>query len=117
MIFIIFFQIFFLVIWFESSIVQTLSNIQIFNFLFRYDEYEKYRTNTDIFTKYHDFLLIKYNNWFVKLITCVICLNFWLTLLTSWCTLCTYKYLSSLKFFFPNYIGSLLVYLIIRRLL
>jgi len=117
MIFIVFFQVFVLTIWFESSIVKTLSSLKIFNSLFRYDEYERFRSTTDIFAKYHDFLSIKYKNWFAKLVTCIICLNFWLTMLTTWGTLCVSKNLSTLKYFFPNYIGSLLIYLIIRKLL
>lgn len=48
--------------------------------ILKIDEYEKTK-KMDLELKYHVFLATRYKNFFVKLITCQICLSTWLSIL------------------------------------
>ena len=52
----VFFESFILIIWFHSSIVDTLSKVKLFARLFRYDKYIKHKANIDVFSSYPEFL-------------------------------------------------------------
>lgn len=110
---------FFLLLWFESDIVQTFGKLTHTRNLLKLPEFEKYKLEEDIMSNYANFLYEKYPSYLTKLISCPICLCFWSNLLL----------LSSSIFYigFPleytiillpiNYIFSLFLYLIIRKLL
>lgn len=74
---------------------------------------KKYLIEKDIdFTlTYKSFLLKNYNNFFVKLLTCPLCLNFWLCFIGSF--IFGYSFI-----FIPFvYIMSLIIYLLVKKLL
>jgi hypothetical protein len=104
-------QVFILILWFHSTIVDTLSKINLFARLFRYQEYINYKSKIDIFCTYPEFLYKEYNNWISKLLNCIICLNFWMSLATTF--LFKLEWLN----FFEVYVCSMMLYLITRKLL
>ena len=110
---------FFLLVWFQTDLIETLATLTRLRSAFMLPEFEKHKLEKDAFCNYPSFLHEKYNNFLTKLISCEICSCFWLTLfglgfLTLWLDL-TWSFLMIL---FPiNYITSLLLYLIIRKLL
>jgi hypothetical protein len=110
---------FFLTIWFETDIVTTIGNLTHTRKLLRIPEYEKYKLEEDLSCSYPNFLYEKYTGYLTKLLSCPICLCFWSTLITV--NALTYKLgYSQLWMFllFPvNYISSLVLYLIIKKLL
>ncbi len=78
MYYIIFLNVFLLVIWFNTEVF-----VEYFKFtgnVFKIKEYLLDKPN-DFGLTYHSFLLNKYNCFFTRLITCPLCFNFWLTLL------------------------------------
>ncbi len=105
------FQAFVLVVWFNSDIVKTLSKIKIFNKLFKYDEYVKLKNSVaESFLDYPSYLGITYDNPLAKLLSCPICVNFWMTLFFC---VCFYIYFWPIAFFV--YISSMLIYVNIRK--
>lgn len=115
----IFFITFILVVWFESDIIQTISKITRSRKLFKIEEFEKYKIEEDPLSNYANFLYTKYPGYLTKLISCPICLCFWTTLIS--CNILVYSFgyqlIFSLLVFPINYICSLLLYLIIKKLL
>ena len=77
-------------------------------------EYEKERLETPERLHYIDFLHVTKGSFFTKLISCPICLCFWLTV--AQCTL-KYNSLTELVFMFGlNYFINLTIYLLIKKL-
>ena len=115
----IFFVSFILVVWFESDIVQTISKLTGIRSLLKMPEFEKYKLEEDVMSNYPNFLYDKYPGYLTKLISCPICLCFWTTLIsTNLLTLAFgYQPWFSLLILPVNYICSLTIYLIIRKLL
>lgn len=115
----IFYVVFILVIWFESDIVQTIAKLTHSKKLLKIHEFEKYKIEEDPLSNYANFLYSKYPGYFTKLISCPICLCFWSTLIS--CNILVfgfgYQQVFSLLIFPINYVCSLLLYLIIRKLL
>lgn len=110
---------FFLLIWFESDIIQTLGKLTNTRNLLKLPEFEKYKLEEDIMCNYANFLHIKYPGYLTKLLSCPICLCFWtnLLILSSLIFYIGYPYQYLVILIPINYIFSLLLYLIIRRLL
>lgn len=110
---------FFLLIWFESDIVQTIGKLSNTRKLLKLHEFEKYKLEEDIMSNYANFLYTKYPGYFTKLISCPICLCFWSNLLSivSVVHFIGYPIEYSLILFPINYIFSLMLYLILRKLL
>lgn len=110
---------FILIIWFESDIMQTLTRLTKTQKLFKIFEFEQYKIEEDIMSNYPNFLHTKYTGYLTKLVSCAICLCFWLTLLSL--SLIIYKLGYSpiyIILLFPiNYVCSLLLYLIIKKLI
>lgn len=106
-------------IWFESDIVQTIGKLTKTRNLLKLPEFEKYKLEEDIMSNYANFLYIRYPGYFTKLLSCPICLCFWSTLINtlSLVTYLGYPVTYSIILFPINYIFSLLLYLIIRKLL
>lgn len=110
---------FMLVVWFESDIVTTIATLTNTKWLFRIDEFIKYKSEIDAMSNYPNFLYSNYPSYFTKLISCPICLCFWSTLLTvSLLVFGTgYHQIYTFLLFPINYVCSLFIYLIIRKLL
>lgn len=73
---VIFLNTFLLILWFNTEVF-----VEYFKFtknIFKIKEYISDKPN-DFSLTYHSFLLKKYNCFFVRLITCPLCFNFWLT--------------------------------------
>jgi len=113
----IFYVSFFLLIWFESDIVTTISKLTGTRNLLRIPNYEKYKIETDPLSSYPNFLYNEYPGWITKLLSCPICLCFWTTLFTTIALtlLVSYPVTLFLLIFPINYCVSLLLYLIIRK--
>ena len=110
---------FFLLIWFESDIVQTIGKLTNTRNLLKLPEFEKYKLEEDVMSNYANFLYAKYPGYLTKLISCPICLCFWSNLITitTFVYYIGYPIEYSLILLPINYIFSLLLYLIIRKLL
>lgn len=107
MIHIIFLNTFLLILWFNTE-----AFVEYFKFtgdLFKIKGYILDKPN-DFSMTYHNYLLSNYNNFFTRLITCPLCLNFWITFLFTF----VFKYEFIL---IPIiYILSLLIYFIFNKL-
>lgn len=108
---------FFLLIWFESDIITTISKLTNTRNLLRIPNYEKYKIENDPLSSYPNFLYNEYPGWITKLLSCPICLCFWTTLFTTLVLTILVSYpISLFLLIFPiNYCASLLLYLIIRK--
>lgn len=110
---------FILTVWFESDVIQTLGKLTSTRNILKLPEFEKYKLEENIMSNYPNFLYEKYPGYLTKLLSCPICLCFWSTLINI---LIIVNYLGyptqySIILFPINYIFSLLLYLIIRKLL
>ena len=105
---------FILFIWFESDVIVTLINIFKLDKKLFLEEYKKEKLAISEELHYLDFLHVRKANFFTKLISCPICLCFWLTLIQS-----LLKY-DSLKLcilmFGLNYFINLVVYLLVKKI-
>lgn len=110
---------FILLMWFEGDITNLFSRTDWLKKFFLRKEYEDYMATEDVMATYPDFLHAKYNIFITKLISCVLCLSAWLTLIVSIIGLITLNIASIwIILFLPiNYIMTLLTYLLIRKLL
>jgi hypothetical protein len=70
----------FLYIWFKTDAFLEYSKVFKLKFV-KYQEFYEFRKKISSF-EYHDFLLLHYPNFFVKLITCPICLSTWLSIIS-----------------------------------
>lgn len=115
----IFFVSFILVIWFESDVVQTFANITNTRNFLKIPDFEKYKLEECILSNYPTFLYETRPGYLTKLVSCPICLCFWLTLFSTNILVYTFGYQQwfSLLILPVNYISSLLLYLIIKKLL
>ena len=105
---------FIMVVWFESDIVQTISKLTNTRSLLKISDFEKYKLEVDIMSNYPNFLYEKYPGYLTKLLSCPICLCFWLTV--AQCTL-KYNSLTELVFMFGlNYFINLTIYLLVKKL-
>ncbi len=115
----IFYTTFIMVIWFESDIVQTIAKLFNLRTTLKINDFEKYKLEVDIMCSYPNFLYEKYPGYITKLLSCPICLCFWTTLLGV--NLLTYSFgyqqWFALLMLPVNYVCSLTIYLIIRKLL
>jgi hypothetical protein len=76
----IFINLFLLIIWFKTeAIYEYCKYIPLLNKLFKFKEFQQFRCIQDEI--YPNFLVIKYNNFFTRLISCPKCINFWITLI------------------------------------
>ena len=115
----IFYTTFIMVVWFESDIVQTISKLTNTRSLLKIPDFEKYKLEVDIMSNYPNFLYEKYPGYLTKLLSCPICLCFWTTLIGVNLLTYTlgYQQLFVLLLLPVNYICSLFMYLVIRKLL
>ena len=94
-----------LLIWFETEALLEYAKVFRLNKLFKINEYEKcLNENLEDDVSYPDFLASEYNNFFTRLISCPICLGFWVTL-------CVAFYLNIELFPVINILSMLLYFL------
>ena len=79
MIYLIFFQALILLVWFNTDAFIEYLKYLPFD-LFKIKSYFTAKQN-DVTLTYHNYLLFNYNNFFIRLITCPICLNVWLSII------------------------------------
>lgn len=110
---------FVMIVWFESDIVTTIANLTNMRNLLKINEFSKYKLEIDVMSNYPNFLYSMYPGYLTKLLSCPICLCFWCTLFSvNLLTLAFgYHLLFSYVVFPINYIVSLSLYLIVRKLL
>lgn len=110
---------FILLIWFESDIVSTIASLTNTRKILRLPDYEKYRLEEDLSCNYPNFLYQTYPGYLTKLLSCPICLCFWLTLFTVNLLIYGFGYspILSVLLLPINYVSSLSIYLIIKKLL
>lgn len=110
---------FILIIWFESDIVSTIATLTNTRNLLRLPDYEKYKLEEDFGCNYPNFLYQSYPGYLTKLLSCPICLCFWSTLVSSNLLVYLYGYqqVYSLLLLPINYVCSLFIYLVIKKLL
>jgi len=99
-----------MIIWFKTDafIEYTQLNRTLCKLL-KIIEYKEYKQQQDITISYQQFLRMKHDNFFVRLVTCPICLDVWLSTIT--CLL-----FSNIIFIPVMFILSLLIYLITTQL-
>jgi hypothetical protein len=107
--FFIFFNFFIIYIWFKTdAFIEYFKYIKYFNKLFKINDFivfrEKYN-NID----YHAFLLLNYNNFFTRLITCPSCVSVWVTFM-SW------AFYANKYNFFSNFAYLMILYYIVSIL-
>tara|TARA_R100000808_G_scaffold24932_1_gene59530 strand:- start:14343 stop:14693 length:351 start_codon:yes stop_codon:yes gene_type:complete len=94
-----------LLVWFESNaFVEYCKLLQVGLKFFGIDEYKSWQ---DKGLSYPEFLVVKDNTFFNRLISCPICLNFWLNV----AFIPVYK---NLYIFCAGYCLSLLVYFLVK---
>lgn len=115
----IFYITFIMVVWFESDIVQTIAKIFNLRTLLKINEFEKYKLEIDVMSTYPDFLYTTRPGYITKLLSCPICLCFWTTLIGVNLLIYSFGYQQwmSLLVFPINYICSLTIYLLVKKLL
>lgn len=97
-----------LTVWFRSNAWLEYTRLFKLNFLSKYKEYDQAFLENPLLD-YHTFLRKSYNNFFIRLVICPICLSVWLGILFGIITHLT---------FFPIYsMLGLLLYLSINQLL
>lgn len=99
-----------LLVWFKSDAFVEYGKLLGLNRLLELDKYEEKRSSESFELTYPMFLRITHDNFIFKLITCPLCISFWLSLI-----LC----LSFVNFYFIPvvYIVSLFIYGVITKLL
>lgn len=101
----IFINAFILLIWFKTdAFFEYVVNIPILNRLLKIDRYKEFKIKySDV--RYPIFLNIEYNSFFTRLISCPICLNTWLTILSL-------IFIKTYSVIFLIFFGSLILYYI-----
>ena len=72
-----------LLIWFKSNAIVEYLDVLGLDIAFGVREYKKASTEVSYHMSYTDFLLLKYNSFFVRLITCPLCLSVWVSVIIS----------------------------------
>lgn len=98
-----------LIIWFRTDAFLEYCRLFKLNFISNYKDYDEKRHN-DVSLTYHSYLRQYHNTFFIRLITCPICINFWIAALIS-------PLLSNIMLFPVIFINSLILFTIVDRLL
>ena len=101
-----FFNVFLLFVWFNTeAFIEYMRYIPYINELLKIKQYIEYQKKNNCLN-YPLYLVVYYNNFFTKLISCPYCLLFWVNISSSYL-------LSDNIFIFVNYIISLILYSIL----
>lgn len=78
-----------LLVWFRSDALAEYLEVLGLDIAFGVREYRKASSEVSYHMRYTDFLLLKYNSFFIRLITCPLCLSMWISVIisaaTNWC--------------------------------
>ena len=91
-----------LLIWFKSSAFVEYAKLFGVQLYFSIPDFEK-KQESDAELTYLDYLAIEYDSFFIKLITCVMCLGFWITLIVC----ISVEEIKNIPIY---YVGSLIIY-------
>jgi hypothetical protein len=69
-----------LLVWFKTEAFLEYSKKLHLDGVFKIKDWEVFKNTIDASTSYHTYLRLKYPIFIVKLITCPICLNMWLSI-------------------------------------
>lgn len=108
-----FYTVFALILWFEGDVTNFISKALRNPLWLKRNEYEEYQLNEDLTASYPEFLYNKYPSFLTKLLSCPICLTFWLTLFHS---ILIFKF-NFILILPVSYCMSLYLYLAIKKLL
>jgi hypothetical protein len=110
--------VFILIMWYEGDVTDILSRSKLLHRLFNRDEYDHHKQNIDVMATYPEFLNHTYPGFFTKLISCSLCLTFWLTLISQGGLYFLTGMSMNVIFMLPiSYIVTLASYLSIKKLL
>ena len=74
---------FVLIVWFKTNAFCEYLTVFGFSDYFKIDQYYEERKKFSSSLHYTDFLILKYNSFFTRLVSCPICLNIWLCIIAS----------------------------------
>ena len=72
-----------LLVWFRSDALAEYLEVLGLDIAFGVREYRKASSEVSYHMRYTDFILLKYNSFFVRLITCPLCLSVWISVIIS----------------------------------
>jgi hypothetical protein len=72
-----------LLVWFRSDALAEYLEVLGLDIAFGVREYRKASSEVSYHMRYTDFLLLKYNSFFIRLITCPLCLSVWVSVIIS----------------------------------
>lgn len=72
-----------LLVWFRSNALVEYLEVLGLDIAFGAREYKKASSEVSYQMRYTDFLLLKYNSFFIRLITCPLCLSVWISVIIS----------------------------------
>lgn len=72
-----------LLVWFRSDALAEYLEVLGLDIAFGVREYRKASSEVSYHMRYTDFLLLKYNSFFIRLITCPLCLSVWISVIIS----------------------------------
>ena len=72
-----------LLVWFRSNAFVEYLEVLGLDMAFGAREYKKASSEVSYHMRYTDFLLLKYNSFFIRLITCPLCLSVWISVIIS----------------------------------
>lgn len=98
-----------LLIWFKSEAYIEYCKLFKLNKISLYLDYLN-KKKSDISINYHSYLRQFHDNFFIRLITCPICFGFWVSLILG-------TLFMGIVWIFPIFIGSLILFGIIDKLL
>lgn len=101
-----FFNTFILIVWFQTNAF--IEYFGKFPFVSKIVDNFNKMTQAGLSSSFTSFLALNYNSFFIRLITCPYCLNFWITLATS--------FFVGYQFFAFIYVTSLIYYMLILKL-
>ena len=96
-----------LFIWFKTDAFEKYSSLFRVKKLFKVDKFLEYKKINPV-AEYIPYLRINYKNFFVSLVTCTPCLNFWLVLLIT--------LINKILFLYPVvYLLSYIIYKLLNK--
>ena len=72
-----------LLVWFKSDALAEYLEVLGLDIAFGVREYRKASSEVSYHMRYTDFILLKYNSFFIRLITCPLCLSIWISVIIS----------------------------------
>lgn len=94
----------FCIIFFNTNVLyEYLRYFKFLNLIFKFDDYEKYKNIKKDDVLYIEYIGSFYNNFFVRMITCPLCIGFWFNLILGFI-------IKDLYIIFALYVISIIMY-------